>query len=243
MTEPMPFLIGHRGACGHAPENTLSSIRSAASFGLSWVEFDTMLSGDGQIILFHDDALDRITGQDGLTAETSFDDLRKLDVGSWFSEDFKGEKIPSLAEALSLLRNLWLGAVIEIKPTKGRGAVTGRKVARAIHNHWPRNLPSPLISSFNEDALAQARDIAPEIPRALNLYKDLNHWRDKLEKFDCVALHCLETLVDEATVGSVIDAGYELRCFTVNDLDRARELQSWGVASVFTDFPDRLVGI
>jgi len=240
MTHDIPFLIGHRGALGHAPENTLGSIRKAAELGLRWVEFDAMLSADDHIILFHDDLLERVTGQDGLTAETSFDVLRTLDVGSWFSDQFAHEKIPTLMETFNLLAELGIGAVVEIKPSEGRGVKTGALVAAAVRDHWPKENAAPLLSSFNEDGLSQARDLAPEIPRALNLYKSLDGWQDKMVEFDCVALHCLETLVDASTVGAVTNAGYDLRCFTVNDPDRAQELKSWGVASVFTDFPDRL---
>ena len=240
MTSQIPFTIGHRGACGHAPENTLASIKKAAGLGLRWVEFDVMLSADNHIILFHDDELGRITGRNGLTAETSFKVLRTLDAGSWYSKDFATERIPTLAEAFAVLSAHELGAVVEIKPTDGRGIETGTLVAKAVRDLWPTNLPSPIISSFNEDSLAQARDHAPEIPRALNLYKNLDDWMEKLARYDCVALHCLETLVDEATVAAVTKAGYDLRCFTVNDSGRAEELRSWGVVSVFTDFPERI---
>jgi len=240
MTSHIPFLIGHRGACGHAPENTLASIRKAAELGLRWVEFDAMLSADDHIILFHDDALKRITGCDGLVAETSFDDLRTLDAGSRYSAACAGEKIPTLVEALAVLEIHQLGAVVEIKPTEGRGVETGIRVSKAVRDLWPGTLARPIISSFNEDSLAQARDHAPEIPRALNLYKNLDDWQDKLVTYDCVALHCLDTLVDKAVVAAITGAGYDLRCFTVNDSDRARELRSWGVCSVFTDVPDRL---
>ena len=236
-----PFIIGHRGACGHAPENTLISIRKAAEFGLHWVEFDAMLTADDQIIIFHDDELERITGHDGITAEMSLENLRKLDAGTWFSDLFGGEKIPTLAEVFSLLDELQLGAVVEIKPSEGRGRETGILVSDAVCTQWPASLPTPIISSFNEDSLAQARDRAPGIPRALNLYKNLDRWQEKLIEYDCTALHCMDSLIDEAIAGTIIQAGYDLRCFTVNDPSRARQLHSWGVASVFTDFPDRIV--
>jgi len=199
-----------------------------------------MLSADDHIILFHDDLLERVTGQDGLTAQTSFDVLRSLDAGSWFSGQYAREQIPTLAEAFDLLAELGLGAVVEIKPSEGRGVETGALVATAVRDRWPENLPPPLLSSFNEDSLAQARDLAPNVPRALNLYKSLDGWHDKMMEFDCVALHCLESLIEQSMVSAVIQAGYDLRCFTVNDPNRAQELKSWGVVSVFTDFPDRL---
>jgi len=109
-----PRVIGHRGACGHAPENTLASFRKAAELGVRWVEFDAALSSDGEIVLFHDDTLKRTTGRAGRLAETTWADLQGLDAGSWFSEDFAGEPIPTLRQAFQLLADLGLGAVIKL---------------------------------------------------------------------------------------------------------------------------------
>ncbi len=235
-----PFIIGHRGACGHAPENTLVSIRKGAELGALWVEFDTMLSHDNAVILFHDDSLERTTGKVGLVADTDWLDLQKLDCGSWYADDFAAERIPLLAEAMDLLGTLGLGAVVEIKPSLGRDEETARLVAEIVRDQWPATLPSPLISSFSEDALRIACDCAPDIPRALNMWKNIDNWQSKLQTLDCVAFHCRHELLDEATAAAIVAAGYELRCFTVNEKDRAETLSSWGVVSVFTDFPDRL---
>ncbi|NQU58392.1 MAG: glycerophosphoryl diester phosphodiesterase [Rhodospirillales bacterium] len=233
-----PFVIGHRGACGHAPENTLASIRKAAELGVHWVEFDTMLSHDNQVILFHDDSLERTTGKTGLVADMDWGDLRKLDVGSWYSDDFAAERIPLLGEAMDLLCTLGLGAVVEIKPTLGRDEETARLVAEIVRDQWPGALPRPLISSFSEDALRVACDITPDIPRALNMWKNIENWQGKLQVLDCVAFHCRHELLDETTAAAIIAAGYDLRCFTVNDPKRGEILSNWGVNSIFTDYPD-----
>jgi glycerophosphoryl diester phosphodiesterase len=234
-----PFIIGHRGACGDAPENTLASIRMAAEKGAQWVEFDTMLSGDDQVILFHDDSLLRTTGTDALVADTDWRDLQQLDAGSWVSDQFTGEKIPLLSEALDLLEELGLGAVVEIKPSEGRDEETARLGAQMIKDHWPAVLPTPIISSFNEDALRVVRDCVPAIPRALNVWKTIEDWQRKVQSLGCVALHCRHELLDESTATAIINAGYDLRAFTVNDPEQARILSNWGVSSIFTDFPDR----
>ena len=78
----LPKVMGHRGAAGLAPENTLASIRKVAECGLDWVEFDVMLAGDGVPILYHDDTLDRTTGRDGLVAETPSEEHLPLRVVS-----------------------------------------------------------------------------------------------------------------------------------------------------------------
>ena len=117
-------VMGHRGAAGRAPENTLAGLRTAAALGMTWAEFDVMLTGDGVPVLFHDDNLKRTTGRDALMAETSFADLAGLDAGGWFAPEFAGEPLPSLEAALALALQLGLTPNVEIKPTPGTDAAT-----------------------------------------------------------------------------------------------------------------------
>jgi len=234
-----PFIIGHRGACGHAPENTLASIRKAGELGALWVEFDTMLSHDNEVIIFHDDSLLRTTQTEGLVADTDWHDLQKFDAGSWYSDQFANVRIPHFKEAMDLLGGLGLGAVVEIKPSLGRDEETARLAAQMLKDYWPNSLPPPILSSFNVDSLRVAQVCAPDIPRALNIRDNLKDWQSRLQAFDCVALHCWHELLDETTATAIIKAGYDLRCFTVNEPVRADILSNWGVNSIFTDFPDR----
>ncbi len=166
----VPAVIGHRGACGHAPENTLASIREAAALGVRWVEFDTKLSRDGHVILFHDDKLKRTTGAPGAVADRDLAELQALDAGGWYSDAFKGEPVPTLRQAMAVLAGLGLGANVEIKASPGREDETGRMVAGLLRDAWPAGLPVPLISSFDPVALAAARDVASDIPRALLVF-------------------------------------------------------------------------
>jgi len=236
----VPFVIGHRGAAGNAPENTLASIRKAAELGARWVEFDVMLSADDVPILFHDDKLERLTGIVGLTAETTWSDLQKMDAGSWFAREFAGEPIASFDQALALLVELDLGAVVEIKPSAGREIETGEIVAAAVRDRWPSVLPSPIVSSFSEAALIRARAVSPGLSLALNDYTSLKGWRARLEALGCASLHCSHKILRQKTAAAVLDAGYGLRCFTVNKVRTAEKLRAWGVHSVFTDFPGRI---
>jgi len=237
----VPRIIGHRGAAGHAPENTLASIQKAFNLGASWVEFDVMLSGDDVPILFHDDKLDRVTNGHGLTAETPLADLRALDAGSWFDPRFSGERIPSLAEAVALLAELGLGANVEIKPSEGRDAVTGRGTAELLNDIWPETLPPPLISSFSLAALDAFAAVATQFERALLVFPIPADWRRQLEDLGCAALHAQSRRLREGRARQVMAAGYDLRVFTVNRVGRARQVLGWGAAGVITDVPDRLL--
>ena len=110
----LPRIMGHRGAAGRAPENTLAGLRAAADMGATWVEFDVMLSGDGVPVLFHDDNLKRTTGRNAHMAETPFADLAALEAGAWFAPAFAGEPIPALEAALE---KQWGGPLLDKAPT------------------------------------------------------------------------------------------------------------------------------
>lgn len=236
-----PAVIGHRGAAGHAPENTLASFAAAAALGVRWVEFDVRLTGDGALIAFHDETLERTTNGTGRVADATLADIRRLDAGAWFGAGFAGERVPTLEDVLAALQRLDLGANVEIKSDKGRERETGHALVRGLRASWPATLPAPLVSSFNAHALAAAGDAAPEFPRALLTIKLADGWRRQAEALGCIAVHCRENELTADAARQVLAAGYALRCFTVNDRARAETLYAWGVEGVFSDYPDRLL--
>ncbi len=239
----VPRVIGHRGAAGHAPENTVVSVVTAARLGAQWVEFDAKLSRDGCVVVFHDDDLERTTNGTGPIAEVDMADLEGLDAGGWFRRRFAGEPIPTLNEMLGVLEAYGLGANVEIKPSPGREAETGGAVARMLAESWPASLPPPVISSFSVRSLAAAREAAPGIERAvlyLGLPKD---WRDQAEALQCRTLHCSREYLTEPQARAVKAAGFTLRMFTVNNRRTARKLFGWGADAVISDFPDRMLAL
>jgi glycerophosphoryl diester phosphodiesterase len=238
-----PSIIGHRGACGHAPENTLASIRKAHGLGVRWVEFDIHLSKDGVPVLLHDDTLDRTTNGRGPIDEWTWDDLQHLDAGSWFGPAFAGEHLPDLSSAIALLSELGMGANIEIKPSAMTEEETGRAVVEMLRADWPTELPPPLLSSFKFESLRAAQLAAPEFDRALLVTGLPEDWESQLWALECVALHCAHAPLTPARIGEIISSGYAVRCYTVNEAARAANLLRWGVASVITDFPDRMAGL
>jgi glycerophosphoryl diester phosphodiesterase len=236
----LPKVIGHRGAAGHAPENTLSGLRKAHELGVTWVEFDVMLTAEGTPVLIHDETLKRTTDGTGRLADRRWDDLRGLDAGAWFGPAFRGERVPSLHQAMAVLGHLGLGANVELKPSEGQDATTGVIIAKTLQESWPANLPAPLLSSFSEKALSAAADQAPEFPRALLVGKVPDDWQARCDSLGATALHAGAGHLTEAQARRVIDAGYALRAYTVNDPAVAVRLFAWGVESVFSDFPDRI---
>lgn len=236
----VPAIIGHRGACGHAPENTLVSIRRARELGAQWVEFDAKITADGAVVVFHDDTLERTTNGVGKVSDHSLEDLQALDAGSWFSEEFAGEPVPTLKDVIALLAELGLGSNIEIKPEEGIEVQTAEAVCRVVRDHWPADKALPLMSSFSDAAAAVARDRLPDCDRALLVLEVPDDWAARAAALNCNAVHVWHEPLTLAQVTAFRSAGYPVRCYTVNDPDDARRLWEWGVESIVSDYPERM---
>jgi glycerophosphoryl diester phosphodiesterase len=238
---PLPPVTGHRGAKGHAPENTMASMKKAAELGARWIEFDVKLTADNQVVVMHDDTVNRTTDGKGAVASMTLAELRKLDAGRWFSADFTGEPAPTLGEAMEFLTARGIGANVEVKPSPGRESETGATVAQALAGRWYGGPIPTLICSFSADSLAAARQAAPQIPRGFLSLKYTNDWAVRMRELECATFHMLHRRLTRARVGAIREAGCRALAFTVNDPARARELLSWGVESIITDYPDRIL--
>ncbi len=234
----LPRVIGHRGACGLAPENTVASFRKAAELGVRWVEFDVHLSADGIPVVIHDDTVNRTTSGRGKVAKLSLADLQALDAGTWFGRRFEGERVPTLETIVALLGKLGLGAVVEIKPSPGTAVETAEATVGLLLQRWPDHLPPPMVSSFEIPALERAHEVAPGIARALLVGRVREGWQREIDRLGCSALHADQEKLNAKTVAAVTRAGLPLFAYTVNEVERAADLFSWGVAAVFSDRPD-----
>jgi len=229
-------LIAHRCGGALAPENTLAGLQLAARLGFRAVEFDVMLSADGVPLLIHDETLERTTDGSGSVADTPLARLRQLDAGRWHHRAFAGERLPTLQQTLAACLDLGLAANIEIKPAAGLETQTASAVARLIEDStqaW-RDVPL-LFSSFSEQALAAARAVAPALPRALLVEAIPADWRARLQRQECLALHCAASQLQLAQAAEIGAAGYPLACYTVNRPEEAERLFAAGVTAIFTD--------
>ena len=232
---PYPRIIAHRGGGTLAPENTLAGMRKAREMGFSGVEFDVMLAADATPILMHDQTLERTTSGSGAIAATAFRDMLKLDAGSWFSPAHVGELVPSFERAGKLCLDLGLWANIEIKPSTGFEAETGKATALLARELWRGAPVQPLLSSFQPAALVAAREAAPELPRGALTRTILPEWEQWMQKLGCVSVHCDYRMLLPQQARAVHDAGYWLLCWTVNDPAIVRVLFDWVVDAIVTD--------
>jgi glycerophosphoryl diester phosphodiesterase len=233
----LPAVIGHRGAAARAPENTLAGFRIAKSLGCRWVEFDVRLTADNALAVCHDDRLERTTNGRGAISKLPLAAIRAFDAGAWFDRSFTGQRVPILDEALVLCRELDLGANVEIKAEHGRGPATSAAVA-ATFDRLSGGLPAVLISSFLEDAVAEAAEQMPEIPRAVLFRKVPSNWTEIAETLGCATINADQRHLFKGRVAEIDAAGYPVLAYTVNDAARAWQLFDWGVTSVFSDAPD-----
>jgi glycerophosphoryl diester phosphodiesterase len=233
-------VIAHRGASAYAPENTLAAFDLAYISGAQWIEFDVMLSQDGEPFVIHDDTLQRTTNGHGHVSNTPSKELQQLDAGSWFSKQYRGEKIPHLLNVLKWLIFSDVQANIEIKPAPGFEEQTAVVVMSYLQRYWPISASLPLVSSFNEEVLTICQSLAPELPLGLLIHEWDGSWQKKAEMLNCYSVHMNHRILTQDRVKQVKQAGFHLLSYTVNRRSLAEKLLNWGVDAVFSDYPDLL---
>ncbi|WP_419810745.1 glycerophosphodiester phosphodiesterase family protein [Bacterioplanoides sp.] len=237
--QQMEPVIAHRGASGEAPENTAAAIRLAAEQGAHWIEVDATISAEGVAVIFHDSELKRCSNGDGHVAQLRLSELKALDCGSWFSPQYRGENILTLAELLTLCNQLGLNLNLEVKPTIGRETETVWAIRTALQQVPFDN--SLLLSSFNHHALKACQQHLPDIARALNVDAIPYNWQERLDEYQALGLHFSADFFDARLVQQLSEHGVPMACFTVNSPELAQTLWQAGVLSVFSDYPYRLI--
>lgn len=247
---PYPRVIAHRGAGSLAPENTLAAMRRGRELGYAAVEFDVMLTRDHVPVVVHDVRLGRTVMGRGRVCELDAAVLLGLDAGSWFSPAYAKEHVPRFDEVLAYCcsHGIWMN--VEIKPAPGFEALTGAVVAARLDEFlrqggsWRERhatVAPPLLSSFSMEALAAARQAAPDVARACLFERLPPDWLAQVRRLDAVAVHLQHRWLNAAQAAAIRAAGLGLFCYTVNDAARARTLLGWGVDAFCTDRLD-LIG-
>jgi glycerophosphoryl diester phosphodiesterase len=223
--------VGHRGAAGIFPENTLASFTGALQHGVDMVELDVHLSSDGQVMVIHDESVDRTTGEVGMVGEMTMAALQKLDAGG-------GEKIPTLGEVL-----LMLGARCSVNvELKGPGSaapvadILGRFV-RGSGISWDNYM----VSSFDHDQLAELKQIEPRIRRAPLYGKDLpEDYIATAHALGAWSLNLNASTVTAELVDRCHREGFRVHVYTVNEPDEIARQRKLGVDGIIGDYPDKL---
>ena len=201
-------------------------------------EFDVKLSADGVAFVLHDDTLDRTTNAKGRADARTWHELSQLDAGSWHSQTYSGEQLPTLATVARWSLAHDVAVNVEIKPTRGRERETGAAIALDAATFWMNARVPPLLSSFSTLALEAARDAVPALPRAYLVDSIDASTMSRALALGCMALDAKHTLLEPDLIGHARKAGLHVIAWTVNDPSRAAGLHSLGVDTVITDAID-----
>ncbi|CAA6605445.1 Glycerophosphodiester phosphodiesterase (fragment) [Rhodospirillaceae bacterium LM-1] len=191
-------------------------------------------------MVFHDATLERTTNGLGRVVEHRLDELKSLDAGSWFSRRFKDEPIPTLEEALTTIASLGMGVNIEIKPDPENAKQTAQLALQAARRVWPNSAPSPLISSFDDEALTAAAALCHDWPIGLLAEAFEPRLLTRAAQLRAASLNLDEKAVSSAQIDEIHRAGFAVLAYTVNDPARADQLWGLGVDALFTDDPKAL---
>lgn len=231
---PRPVVFAHRGASKFAPENTLASFQKALDMGAQALELDVTLSRDGKVIVIHDDRVDRISNGSGEVSNLLLSEIQKLDAGSWFSPQFKGEKIPALEEVFNLVKKQAL-INIELKNAGKRNQELVQKTAELVHTHGLHE--TVIFSSFIPANVRLTRVLLPECPIGL---LTLPGFLGKLEMilFPNISpdlIHPHHSNLSETFIEKQHARMRRVHTYTVNDAALMRTLIGWDVDGFFCD--------
>jgi len=222
--------IGHRGAMGHEPENTLRSFQKALDLGVDMIELDVYVLKTGELVVIHDDKLNRTTNGDGYVIDKSFEEIRSLDAG-------QGEKIPTLEEVFDLVDKK-VPINIELK-----GEGTALPVARLMEQYiadkgWTEK--HFLVSSFNHYELKKFKEFKPKIRIGALITGIPIGYSDYGVKLDAYSINLSLEFINQDFVDDAHSKGLKVFVYTVNDKDDIKRMKDMGVDGLFSNYPDRI---
>lgn len=241
------FVVGHRGFSSKAPENTLSSFNKALSIGVDAIELDVMQTKDGELVVFHDEKLNRTTNGKGFLQDHSYKELQKLDAGHWFSIEFASEKIPLLTDVFDLLKDK-ITIILEIKSNKNGNKNIEKNISNIINRY---SISDNIIISSSENIILKnfenllckcrlakiitLKDLIPMKTKGLiQLTKDLN-----LKNLYSVHPHW--SYINQHFLKTAKSLGLKTIPWTVNTLKTINRFKKLELHGVITDCPELAV--
>lgn len=232
-------IYAHRGSSGSHPENTIVAFQEAARLPIYGVEFDVHLTKDGELVVIHDETIDRTSDGHGFIKDMTLLELRSFDFGSWFSSDFQGEIIPTLNEVLDIFSETSHHLNIELKSDIFPYEGMVKKVVALVS---VMKLDSRVvISSFDHGALQETNKIAPHIETAALFMEVLVEPLNYLRSIPADALHITLPSALRPFAKKAIDNEVAVRVFTVNEQQYVDALMHVGVTAIFTDYPEKMM--
>ncbi len=235
------WVIGHRGASGHAPENTIAAFRGAVEMGARFIETDLQLTRDARVIAIHDSTLDRTTNGRGQVHSQTLEEIRALDAGAWFGSvappSFAGERVPTLGEILSFTREHDVNFYLEIKS----GETWGVEHAVVGEVRDANASARIVILSFDPGILNSVYRLDETMMTGFLCEHPSSDLVERAVQLGARQLAPRGDLITPALVEKAHVAGLQVVAWTINEPEQMRRLMDAGVDGIMTDFPDRLV--
>ena len=237
------WVVAHRGASGHAPENTMAAFRRAVEMGAGFIETDLHLTRDARVVAIHDATLDRTTNGHGLVDLLPLVAVRELDAGAWFRsptpESFAGERIPTLDEVLRFAKERDIIFYLELKADSTWGVE--HAVVAALRDTG--EAARVVILSFDPATLLSVNRLDQTMMTGYLCELPSNDLVERSVRAGARQIAPRGDLVTPALVKRAHEAGLQVVAWTINEPDQMRRLIAAGVDGIMSDYPDRLVSV
>ncbi|MCI7771754.1 MAG: glycerophosphoryl diester phosphodiesterase membrane domain-containing protein [Eubacterium sp.] len=223
-------VMAHRGASTEAPENTMAAFQKAIDDMADYIELDVQLTNNGEVIVMHDSNAYRTTGVDANIVNMTYKEVKTLDAGSWFSDEYVGENVPSLKEVLELTQGK-IKLNIELKPADN-GTALAKNTVRLIEKYNMVN--DCVITSFSESALKAVKTYNQEIKVGYILSAAYGDFYD-MKNVDFFSVNA--AFLSKRTIDAIHNSGKQVYAWTVNNKEAIKNLTNKGVDGIITDNP------
>jgi glycerophosphoryl diester phosphodiesterase len=237
------WTIAHRGASGHAPENTMAAFRRAVELGALFIETDLQITRDARVIAMHDFTLDRTTSGKGQVHLHTLEQIRALDAGGWFGDHgagpFSGERVPTLKEILDFAKEHDVIFYLEIKSGPAWGIEHAVVAALRDQNASAR----VVILSFDSSALDSVHRLDSTMMTGLLFEHPSNDLVERTVRAGARQMVARGDLLTPDVVDKAHHAGLQVVAWTINEAEQMQRLIATGVDGMITDYPDRLLSV
>ncbi|CAH1606231.1 glycerophosphoryl diester phosphodiesterase [Vibrio sp. MMG022] len=232
------LLIGHRGVAGKFPENTKVSVQAAIDLGLNWVEVDVQPTKDNVLVVCHDHTVNRCSNGKGRVDQMTLSELKALDFGRWFDDEFANESIMTLSELLELAAENDLNLNIEVKVDHHSANDVAQMAAKTLLD-GPLPKERILLSSFSHDVMRALHKHCEGY--RLGVLSEFFSRKDRLllEEVDAYSCNLNINWVRSRQINKLQKAGYKVMCYTVNNPKKLKHLPM--LDGIFSDHPSRFM--
>lgn len=235
------LVIAHRGFSGQAPENTLIAFKNAIELGCDMIELDIHLSKDREVVVIHDNTLNRTTNGQGRIDDFTLSELKKLDAGSWFGARFSGERIPTLKEVLQMSKDR-IPVNIEIKHSKEGKYPIEELAEKALKEVKEVGMINQVnFFSFHPIALKRIRDKEPKAWVTFLYHETWTNLWDITKGEDYPILGLRDKHLTKEGIVQIQKKGLQVYVWTVDTPEEIEKFINWGVDGIITNHPDRLI--